>query len=270
MQTPSWTEEHARLIAEAAPAVPEASELEVARTWARIRPGLSSAAGSRRRKVRVAIGAGITAATLAVGGVAAADVFHAYTGTYPTDAEDVRLGGPGELLDPGAGDFAEAVEQATNDIPFPDAQSRVLVVQNLAADGARDDPGTSRVSTGAVRAWAAQGAVCAWANQWAAATQSGDDAARGRAVEALEAAPNWPAVTDIDPVQKHGSEKIAVRDEKTGKVSAGTVDDSSQFAYLSEVGAAALGTDVERMDTVLENVWCYGAPTDHLPLTHHS
>lgn len=268
MHNPSWSEDHVRLIADVAPSVPEPDELELARTWAKVRAELPVAPVRTRRRVRIAIGAGITAATLAVGGVAVAEVYRAHTGTYPSDAEDLRLGGPGEHLDPGAGDFGNVVAEVTDDIPFPTDQARQLVIASLAADGQREEPGTARVSTGAVRAWAAQGAVCAWANQWAGAIASGDETTRAGAARELQKAPQWPAVTDIDPVQKHSSEKLTAKDEETGEIITGTADNSTQFAFLIDVRKAAEGTDVGRMDDALDEVWCYGAPTENLPLTH--
>ncbi|WP_300399799.1 sigma factor-like helix-turn-helix DNA-binding protein [Nocardioides sp.] len=61
----------------------------------------------RRRRARVVVGGAVAAAVLGTTAVAAADLYSTHTGRGPVDAEDLRLGGPGERLDFGAPDFAD-------------------------------------------------------------------------------------------------------------------------------------------------------------------
>jgi hypothetical protein len=271
MNTPHWTEEHSRVVADATPDVPAADDLELARTWATIRRGLPVGTTAGRRRARLVVGSALTAATLAVGGVAAAGGFSAHTGTYSSDAEDVRLAGPGEWLDPVAADFGGVITNEIADIPFASDADRAAVVGNLVADGRRDaaDPTiSSRVSTGEVRAWSAQGAICGWAEQWADATLNGDTARRDAAIGKLGEASTWKAVTDIDPKQRTGTKKTTARDLQTGKTRNLIVDDSTQFAYLSTLQKLARGTDVEEMDAATSQLYCYSVATPHLSVTN--
>ncbi len=273
MKSPTdWTERHSQLVAGAAPTPVEVTEPELTRTWNVIRERTTPAAAARRRPTRLVVGAVLTAATLTVGGVATATILSARTGEYPADAEDVRLGGPGEELNPVASDFGAVVTEVIADIPFPSDAARASVRENLVADGQRDkDSGEKvRVSTGAIRAWAAQGAVCAWADQWADATAGGDTASREQAAGMLHDASTWPAVTAIDPEQASHTATVKARDVKTGKITTGTVDDSTQFAFLKVVQKAADGTSVDAMDEALHDIYCYGVSTPHLPLTNDS
>ena len=266
-----WTERHSDLVADAAPSAPDATDAELTRTWnlilERTRPIPVS---GRRRPVRIAVGVLAVAATLTIGGVATASVFTAHTGEYPVDAEDVRLGGPGELLNPVASDFGDTISEVIADIPFPSDVARASLRANLVADGERDSGSGEavRASTGAVRAWAAQGAICGWADQWAAAIASGDTSARAQASDMLRDASTWPAVTAVDPQQKAHTTKVKARDVKTGEIITGTADDSTQFAFLKVVQAAAAGTSVQAMDEATSDLYCYGVSTPHLPVTN--
>lgn len=270
METPTdWTERHSQLVADAAPPVSAATEAELTRTWNVVRETTTPATAARRRPARLVVGAALTAATLAVGGVAAATILSAHTGEYPVDAADVRMGGPGEELNPVASDFGEVVTETIADIPFPSDAARASVRDNLVADG-QDNAGSGesiRVSTGAVRAWAAQGAMCAWADQWAGATSSGDAATREQAAGMLKAASMWPAVTDVDPVQKSHTQKMTAKDVETGETITGTADDSTQFAFLRAVQKASRGDSVHAMDAAMADIYCYGVSTPNLPLT---
>lgn len=255
MEPQTWTEEHSAAIGHAAPAIPAADVDELDRVWARVSAGISGSAAPRRRPARVVLAAGLTAAALTVGGVAAAEVFSAHTGRYATDAEDIRLGGPGERLDPAAPDYENVIAQLTSEIPFPSQRAREISRQELVADGEGDTPRTSAVSTAAMRGWTAQYAVCAWANQWAAATNSGDEASRATAVRMLEEAPGWPAVTDLDSEQQIRYKRIAVTDG-SGRTTTRRVVDNTVFGYLPLVRQAAPGRDVEAMGRLLIR-WTY-------------
>lgn len=71
MQTPMWTDDHSRAVADLAPRVPAASERELGRAWAAVRLHLPATSTRRpRRRLLVVIGVGIAAATLSMGGVA--------------------------------------------------------------------------------------------------------------------------------------------------------------------------------------------------------
>lgn len=255
MEPQTWTDEHSDAIADAAPAVPVADADALDRVWARVQAEVSCSAPSRRRPARVVLVVGLTAAALTLGGVAVAEVFSAHTGRYPSDAEDVRLGGPGEKLDPAASDYGEVIAELTGDIPFPSVRAREISRQALVADGKRDAPRTGSVSTGAMRAWTAQYAVCAWSNQWAAAIGGGDEAGRAAAARMLDEAPGWPAVTDLDPVQRIRYRRITVTDE-SGKASTRRVADNTEFGYLPLIQQAARGRDVKGMGRLLVR-WVY-------------
>jgi hypothetical protein len=139
-------------------------------------------------------------------GVAAADVMGAFTGRGPSDAEDVRLGGPGERLDTSASDFADAVDVVTADIMFPSEAARESAVswQAQSWDGVSSEP--TFVSTGAIRLWTAGNAVCAWSNVWAGAVRGDDEAAASEAATVILGARRWTAITDTDPKMSGESE----------------------------------------------------------------
>lgn len=264
MKTP-WTEEHARLVGAAAPMVEPARDADVDRVWNRISGDLGDARPHRRRRLRMAVGTGVVALVVGVSGFAAADIFSARTGRGPSDAEDLRLGGPGEKLDPAAPDFAAVIREETDGIPFPSAATRQRTVEFWTADLTRDSPapGTTGVSTGALRAWMASDAVCLWANQWAAATRDGDADVRREAVGMIGAADRWPAVTAIDPDPYSRTETQQVRDPD-GSVRTDRYRDESQFYYLARVERAAGGTDLDEMAKSLlasgRGCWAYQVP----------
>lgn len=259
MRTTSWTDEHSQAISAAAPPVPAVSPVELDRTWAAIQESMAAAGPSRHRRTRVLVGAAIALATLMVSGVAVAAVLSAHTGRYPSDAESIRLGGPGEYLDHAAPDYGTVIDEETTDIPFPNDEAREISRQGLVRDGQLDDPGTGSVSTGAMRFWTAQGAICAWSNEWAAATTAGNASARARATRMLDDASNWPAVTDVDPDQTIRYEEHEVIDEETGKTTTETVPNNTEAGYLPLVQKAAHGDDVDALGSVLVR-WVYCAP----------
>lgn len=252
MKTP-WSEEHTRLAAMAVPVVDATSDTEVDRVWNRIGPVVADGARPRRSRLRMVVGAGVVAAVVGVSGFAAADIFSARTGRGPVDAEDLLLGGPGEKLDPAGPDFASVIAEEATDIPFPSTEARQQTVAFWTDDLTRDDPapGTSAVSTGALRAWMASDAVCFWANQWAVATREGDAAARRAAVAVIDAADAWPAVTDLDPTPYARWQTVEVEDRQTNEVTTTRVRDESHFFYLSRVERAAAGTDLDAMARAL-------------------
>ena len=259
MSTPTWTDEHSRLVTISAPEVPPATSQQLDRAWARVQADLAVSELPRRRRTRAVVSAGIAAATLTIGGVAMASVFSAHTGRYPVDAEDLRLGGPGEKLDPAAPDYGTVIDEVTGDIPFPSEGARGISRQNEVKDGRREVPGASSVSIGALRFWTARAAVCAWANEWAAATAERDPSAKALAARRLEAAPSWPAVTDVDPKQTIRYRWIESTDLETGQDTSSRVADNTEAGYFPLVRRAALADDRAAMGSVLAH-WGACAP----------
>lgn len=270
MRPTSWTDVHDRLLTEAEPELPELSDGELGRIWSRVVPAVQADVEPRRRRrsgVRIGIAAVIGAAVLGGGGIAAADLITARTGEGPSDAENLRLGGPGEKLRLAAPDYGEVIAEETADIPFPTAKARRLALRDQILD-ARDSNGNEYVATGAVRAWVAGAAVCAWSNQWAAATRDDDDSARTEAIDMIKAAPGWPAVAEIDPEPYSRWETWKARDED-GTITTGRSKDDSLFYYLGPLGEAVEGRDPDAVATVLTdaNAWC---TSDLLPDLPHA
>lgn len=268
MRPPPWTDTHDMLLADAEPEVPEASATELDRIWSRVVPDLQVDAKPHRRRrfgVRVGIAAVVGAAVLGGAGLAAADLISARTGRGPVDAEDLRLGGPGETLRLAAPDFGDVIAEETAEIPFPSPEAREFALRDQIRD-ARGAAGNEFVSTGAIRAWVAGGALCAWSNQWAAATREGDEPARAEAIEMIKAAPGWPAVTEIDPEPFRRWETVRGRGED-GKVKVGRELDESLFYYLGPLGEAVEGRDPDAVATVLSeaNSWCTSDLLPDLP-----
>lgn len=199
------------------------------------------------------ISVGVAATALTVGGVAAASVWSAHTGHYPVGAEDLRLGGPGEKLDPAAPDYGSVIDVVTGDIPFPSDAARRISRESQVQDGRREReaPGTSGVSTGAVRLWTARTAVCAWANEWAAATAQGISSTKAQASAMLQEAPTWPAVTDVDPDQVTKSTPFTYVDPTTGRTVNITAYDQTEAGYFPLVQKAAHRDDMDAMGAVL-------------------
>ena len=260
MRSTPWTTKHDQLLRDSAPEISGSSEAELTRIWNRVDTGQRVEA-PRRRRSRLVVGAAAAAAVLATSAVAAADLYSAHTGRGPIDAEDLRLGGPGERLDPGAPDFADAVEQLAQDIPFPDGAARDAGVQVQLDDQAGALPGAVLVSTGALRAWLADAAVCTWGNQWAAATRTGDSAKRGEAIQMIQEAPTWPAVAAIDP---YPSNPTTNRKHPPRRYS---YPDASQFYYLVELGTAVEGERLGLVAGLLarNNAYCRPGLVPDLP-----
>lgn len=260
MDTPPWTDEHSQAIAAATPHVPELTDAELDRTWATVRAGMRAPAAPRRSRARMLLAAALAAATVAVGGVAAAEIYSARTGKGPVDAEDLRLGGPGERLDPSAADFGTVIDEETTDVPFPSKETREISRERLVSLYGNDPRGYSGVSTGALRFWTARDAVCAWSNQWALATEAGDDPARAKAAAMLVAAPDWPAVTDVDPRQR-----IVFQPSET-------MPDNTPAGYFPLVREAVQDGDADELGRIL-SFWgvCGGLvpdfPQAHAPIT---
>lgn len=252
----NWTEEHSRLVAQASPAV---TEIDLDQTWARLQPDIDKTLPARRsRRARLMIGAGAVAAVVSVSGAAAAGILSARTGDYPSDAEDLRLGGPGEALDPAGSDFHEVIEQEIRDIPFPSSAARKVSVDEHVRDLSReDDP--ALVTTGAIRGWTAVHAVCSWSNEWVRAAQMGDPAAEAKAARMLVGARHWPAITALDPVQRNGTLTMDLRDPETGETTTETIPDPTQYYFLRLVSKAVKTGDVEALgETLADNAYCIG------------
>lgn len=141
--------------------------------------------------------AGVLAAgVLGVAGAAAANVITAHTGKGPVDAEDARLGGPGERLNPQAPDFAKVLDRATTDIQFPSPQARAQALSWEVQD--LSDEADVRVSTGAARLWMAGHALCSWSDTWAQGIRTGNAATQQRATDVILRARGWSAIADTD------------------------------------------------------------------------
>jgi hypothetical protein len=258
MAAPSWTDEHARLVGATAPAIEAPPDAEVDRVWNLVAEVVAAPEPGRRRRKRVVLGAGVVAVVVGVSGVAAANVWSARTGEFQTDEESIRLSGPGELIDPRGADYEQVLVEEIADIPFPSQAARDLAVADQVADARREAASMEQAQadgrpdwrsvqvTGGMRAEAARAAVCAWANTWAAATKAGDASGRAKAIGTLEAAPTWPAVTDVDAEQAFTWKKMRVTDE-AGTTRLETYLDNTPFAYLSLVVAAAHGHDLSAM-----------------------
>lgn len=203
--------------------------------------------------------AALVAASLTVGGVATAAVYSAHTGRFPSDAEDVRLGGPGEELDPAAPDYGRVIADETQDIPFPTRAARDISRADLVKDGQREEPGTGSVSTGAMRLWTAQAAVCSWSNEWAAGSVAGDAARVSRASGMVTASSRWPAITDVDPKQTITYNKVTVVDATTGEETIETLPDNTEAGYLPLLISAVHRGDVDAVGRTLRR-WVYCVP----------
>jgi hypothetical protein len=265
MRSTPWTDEHDRLLAEAALEAAELDGAQLDRVWNRLAPGLTDSR-PRRRRGRIVLGVAIGVLLLGTAGLAAADRYTAHTGKGPTDSEDLRLGGPGERLEPAAPDYGEVVAKATRDIPFPSAAARTFAVQDQVHDASDATPGDQRVSVGAIRAWVADAALCSWSNQWAAATRDGDEAARAEAIRVIHQAPRWPAVTAIDPHPYSRTETLNSTDAQ-GNTSTQKFPDDSQFFYLAELGRVVEGTQIAAVARVLaeNNGYCTPGLVPDLP-----
>lgn len=259
MSTPTWTDEYSQLVAAAEPHVAAATAEELDRVWIRIRDGVPVSRQPRRRRVRILLSAGIAAAVLGASGVAVAAVFSAHTGRYPVDSEDLRLGGPGERLDPAAPDYGTVIDEVTTDIPFPSDTARQIARQNEVNDGNREALGAGSVSTGALRFWTARAAVCAWANEWAAATDGGDMSAKAVAARRLQEAVAWPAVTDVDSEQTIQKRWIESTDVSTGQDTSSWVLDNTPAGYFPLIRQAAMEDDRAALGSVLAQ-WGTCAP----------
>jgi hypothetical protein len=266
MRPTSWTDRHHRLVVDAAPPVPEPDATELDRLWSQVAGAIEAdRAPRRRRRIRVGIAAGIGAVVLGTSGLAAADLYTARTGSGPVDAEDLRLGGPGEKLQLNAPDYGEVVAEETADIPFPSTEAREFAVADQVHD-ARFAQNDEFVSSGAVRAWVANAALCSWSNQWAAATRDGDEAGRAEAIDMIQAAPSWPAVVAIDPEPYSRMETSEVTDGK-GHTRTVRSRDNSHFFYLAALGEVAEGRDLAAVARVLaeNNGYCRPGNVPDLP-----
>lgn len=261
MDTPSWTDEHARLIAETAPPVPPPAEADADRIWNLVAPDLV-AVPARRNWRRTAIGAGVAAVVLGTSGIAAAQMLSARTGVQETDPESISLGGPGELIDPRGGDIEQVIAEEIADIPFPSQQAHDIAVADQVTDARKSAKSMRQAQakgrsdwreiwvTGGMRAEAARAAICAWANDWAAATRAGDGERRAEAIEMLQAAPSWPAVTDVDDEQVYTPSKHLVTGGD-GVTREESFLDETPFAWLPVVAKAADGQDVRVLGRAL-------------------
>lgn len=248
MSVPSWTDHHADLLAEAAPTIRPATEAELTRSYERVAP--LTVAADRPRRARVAVAAVVAGTLIGAAGAAAADRFTARTGQGPSDAEDLRLGGPGEKLDLSAPDLGDVLAEESTDIPFASDAARRLslriqVQHNAVAPGSEPE----FASTGAFRGWIAQDAVCSWVNQWARATRTGDGAGRAEAISMIQGAPRWDAVVQLDPEPYSRWQTREVTDgERTWTE---RYLDTSHFYYLGELGETVQGTDPAAVAAVL-------------------
>jgi hypothetical protein len=149
----------------------------------------------------------IGAALLVTGGaVAGARLFiNAHTGIYPTQAWEIKAGGPGETLNLAGTNFSQVARRVASDIPYPagDAAWRNWVI-TLAASYQACPKGSRHgcmmtVSTGALRGGFAQSAFCAWVYDWRQAKLNGDAQSAARAARVIDEARSWKAVVAEDP-----------------------------------------------------------------------
>ncbi len=258
MQPSSWTTEHDLLLSELAPGTSEPTEAEVEGLWTRVSADMDRRHRPHRRALRITVGAAVGAVVLGSAGVATAQFYSAHTGKGPVDVHDLRQGGPGERLDPAGSDYGRVIAKATRKIPFPDARSRAIAIQDQVDDQAGARPGESLTATGAVQSWVAKAAVCAWSNRWAAATATGDIAARDEAVRTILEAPTWPSVTAVDPAPYNRTQTITLIDAKTKKKHTRRVRDESLFYWLAPLGKAVQGGDRAAVAAILsaEDAYC--------------
>lgn len=255
-----WTDQHSRLVREAAPHAPK---MDFDRTWLAVRQAVDAPvppvrSTPNRRRSRLLISAAVASMVAGLSGVAVAAVFTARTGEFPTDAEDLRLGGPGEVLDPAAPDFRQVIDEETSDIPFPNSDARAVSIDEHVRDLGRGRQ-PARVTTGALRAWTAEHAVCAWSNEWVTAIRTGDAAGEAQAASTLLSAHDWPAITAIDPVQENRTTTEQVMDTETGEVRTETFKDPTQFYYLKVISAAVRQGDIGALGKALaQDAYCIG------------
>ena len=266
MPTSPWTAEHDRLLRRAVPVVAEPLAVEVDRVWNRVSAVVADVGPSRRRRRRITAAFAIGAAVLGTSSFAAADLYTAHTGKGPIDAEDVRLAGPGERLDPAAPDYGAVVSQETKDIPFPTAAARGFAVRDQVRDARDATPRNERVAVGALRGYVADAALCAWSNQWAVATRDHAASARAESIRVIRQAPTWPAVTALDPHPYSRTQTLRATDA-LGSTSTRKFRDNSQFYYLAELGEAVGGTDPQAVAEVLaeNNGYCRAGLVPDLP-----
>ncbi len=263
-RTDSWTDDHARLVAETAPPAPAPTDAEVERIWNLVAGEVTAPVVRRRSRRRIVIGAGVAAIVLGSSGFAAAQMLSARTGEQVTDAETISLSGPGEYVDPRGADIEQVIDEVLADIPFPSAEARDIAVADQVEDARRSAAGMRQAQakgrsdwreiwiTGGMRAEGARAAVCAWANVWAAATRAGDAEGRADAVEMLQAAPSWPAVTDVDDEQVYTPTTQQVTGED-GVTREESFLDQTPFAWLPVVAKAAEGRDLQALGRTLKN-----------------
>lgn len=226
-----WTDKHDMLIRDADPADPALGQQSAARehAWMRVEAAIaSSPPPSRPRRAVLTVAA--VAVLVVVSGAATAGVISSRTGNFDTDQEDRVLGGPGERLDPSAGDFPAVVSEETADIPFPSAEARAVSLDFQVSDLRRSG---ALVSTSALAGFVANDAICSWANEWARATQVGDATAVVHATASLDAASSWDAVVTLQNLE------------------------SDRFAWLDGVQDAARGSAIPALGTALrKKVYC--------------
>lgn len=258
MGSPSWKDDHANLLADAAPVSAPVTQAELTRSWNRVADLTAEPARPGRRRARLAMVAALAAALTGLSGVAVADILGARTGQGPSSAEDLLLGGPGEKLDLSAPDLGDVLAEEATDIPFPNEEARrqslQIQVQQASLAGSEE-----QASTGAFRGWFADDAVCSWANEWTRATRTGDEDARAEAIAMIQDAPRWPAVVDLDPqpysrwMEARVSHEytFATQPEGSKPIWNRRYRDNSRFYYLADLGEAVTGTDPAAVAAVL-------------------
>jgi len=153
----------------------------------------------RRRSIRLAIGAGASAAVLTVGGVAAASWQSAHTGSYATGGE----ADGGEFLRFSGDDFATVARQIAQGIPFPPGDSADAYIPRVFA-------ARGLMTTEGVRSTLELDAQCAWQGYWLQAADSGDVTAQQSATEVLRQVPGWQAISrQTDPGFRESQTQLA-------------------------------------------------------------
>ena len=252
----NWTDEHSRLVSQASPPV---ASMDLDQTWVALRRRIVETPASRGpRRIRMMVGAGVAAAALGFSGVAAAEILSARTGEFPADAENLRLGGPGESLDPSGTDFRDVIDEETADISFPTFAAREVSIDSHVQDLQRGR-NPALVTTGAIRGWTAEHAVCSWSNEWVRARRANDTTAEAEAARMLLGASRWSAITALDSEQRNETRTIDELDAKTGEITTETFRDPTQFYYLRLVSQAVSEGDSKALATILaRDAYCIG------------
>jgi hypothetical protein len=143
---------------------------------------------SRRRRVIAGLGVALALVAGAAGAAAAGGLF-ARTGE---NASGTGEDGVGEIIDVGAPEALEVIDELDSDIPLPPGGSWDDTAAMLA-----DDP--SLMAESVLRNTMSWNAACQWATSWLDAHAADDVDAMALAQRTLDQIPSWPALVDNNP-----------------------------------------------------------------------